>query len=72
MHPEMKRKLESFASDSFDAKAFVTPPADVAQKPREDWMAKNLAVVGSVLDASQCEKLAQKQGPRRADVKQGE
>ena len=74
MHQEMKTKLESFASDNFDATAFVAPPADVAQKPREDRMAKNLAVVVSVLDASQREKLAQKleQGPQRHEVQQGE
>lgn len=74
MHQEMKTKLESFASDSFDSKAFVTPPADVAQKPHEDRMAKDLAVVVSVLDAGQREKLAQKleQGPQRPEVKAGE
>lgn len=74
MHAEMKTKLESFANDSFDSKAFVTPPADVAQKPHEDRMAKDLAAVVSVLDAGQREKLAQKleQGPQRPEVKQGE
>jgi hypothetical protein len=60
----MKAKLETFVSDSFDANAFVAPPADgAAGKPpkRRD----DLAVIVSVLDAAQREKLAEKieQGP---------
>lgn len=64
MQKERTAKLETFASDTFDANAFVTPPAD-ATKPKVDRRAQKLAIIASVLDASQREKLAQKieQGP---------
>ncbi|MEO8876894.1 MAG: hypothetical protein ABI461_14970, partial [Polyangiaceae bacterium] len=65
-HAAKQAKLQTFASDSFDATAFVTPPADALNKGREDHMAKKLSVIVSVLDAAQREKLAAKleQGPR--------
>ncbi|MEO8797095.1 MAG: Spy/CpxP family protein refolding chaperone, partial [Polyangiaceae bacterium] len=66
MHKERTAKLETFASDTFDATAFVTRPADAANGPKVDRRAKKLAIITSVLDASQREKLAQKieQGPQ--------
>jgi len=61
MHAAMQAKLETFAGESFDAAAFVTPPAG-AMKPGEhvDHFAADLAAVTSVLDATQREKLAQR------------
>lgn len=66
---EMKSRLQSFASDSFDANAFVTPPArpEGAQvRPHENRRAKMLSIVTSVLTPAQREKLAVKieQGPQ--------
>lgn len=66
---EMQSRLQSFASDSFDANAFVTPPArpEGAQaRPHENRRAKMLAIVTSVLTPAQREKLAVKieQGPQ--------
>jgi Spy/CpxP family protein refolding chaperone len=68
MKTAMDAKLQSFKSDSFDAKAFVAPPANarVAKMGApSDHMAKELNAIVSVLTAEQREKLAQKieQGP---------
>jgi hypothetical protein len=67
----MGAKLQTFKTDSFDAKAFVAPPADAAAMKRgvgnpHDHMAKELSVIVSVLNADQREKLAQKieKGPQ--------
>lgn len=66
MRAERQAKLQTFASDSFDATAFVTPPArpEGDAKPQEHHAAE-LAAVISVLDATQREQLATKieQGP---------
>jgi Spy/CpxP family protein refolding chaperone len=64
----MDAKLQSFKADDFDAKAFVTPPADAPKmgpQDHADRMAKELAIVVSVLTPAQREQLAQKieQGP---------
>jgi Spy/CpxP family protein refolding chaperone len=69
MKSAMDAKLQTFKADTFDANAFVTPPANAAQKGpmggHADHMAKELSAVVSVLTAEQREKLAQKieQGP---------
>lgn len=62
MKAEMQTKLTSFTADSFDANAFVAPPAGMKAPPamHADHFAKELAAITSVLDASQREKLAQK------------
>jgi Spy/CpxP family protein refolding chaperone len=67
MKAEHQARLQTFASGSFDAKTFLTPPA----KPEgemangHDPMQGELAAIVSVLDASQREQLATKieQGP---------
>jgi len=56
----MDAKLQSFKGDSFDANAFVTPPAGMPKFDGANRMAKDLQVVVSVLDPAQREKLAQK------------
>lgn len=63
---EMLARLQTFANDSFDAKAFVAPPSSAPKMDRADFMVKRLAAVTSVLDAAQREKLATRfeQGPR--------
>lgn len=62
MKTEMRARLQSFAADSFDAKAFVAPPANAPQgKPRMHPMARRvneLAVIVPLLDATQRETLA--------------
>jgi Spy/CpxP family protein refolding chaperone len=66
MKAERKARLASFASDSFDAKQFTTPPEDApAMKHPGERMVRALAVVVPLLDAAQREKLAQRieQGP---------
>lgn len=68
----MKSRLESFATDSFDAKAFVAAKPEM--KGPGNRMAAELSAVTSVLDASQREKLAQKieQGPQmRGEMHRG-
>ena len=63
---EMQARLRTFAGDSFDATAFVTPPADAKGGPDHgDRMLKDLAILVSVLDSAQREKLAARieQGP---------
>ena len=64
----MQAKLQTFASDSFDAAAFVAPPPGALKGgPGEhaDRMAAELAIITSVLEPAQREKLATKieQGP---------
>ncbi len=67
MKKDMDAKLQSFKSDSFDANAFVAPPANAPKPPAgmADHMAKELQIIVSVLDASQREELAKRieQGP---------
>ena len=66
MKAAMDAKLQSFKADDFDAKAFVSPPANAPKLgAASDHMAKQLNAVVSVLTAEQREKLAQKieQGP---------
>jgi Spy/CpxP family protein refolding chaperone len=58
---QMRARMESFASDTFDAKAFVAPPADAPQGAMMNPMARmvnELAVVVPLLDATQRETLA--------------
>lgn len=64
-HTAMQARLQTFANDTFDATAFVTPPAGAVMKGHEDRMAKDLAIITSVLDSAQREKLATRieQGP---------
>ncbi len=64
-HTAMQARLQTFANDSFDATGFVTPPAGAVMKGHEDRMAKDLAIITSVLDSAQREKLATRieQGP---------
>ncbi|MDB5215831.1 MAG: hypothetical protein JWO86_3758 [Myxococcaceae bacterium] len=62
MRAAMKAKVETFASDTFDANAFVARPAGAPGPGPDhaDRFAKDLAAVMSVLDAAQREKLAAK------------
>ena len=58
---EMRTRLESFAADTFDAKAFLTPPTDARGLGPMNPMARmvnELAVIVPILDASQRETLA--------------
>jgi len=58
---EMRTRLEGFAADTFDAKAFLTPPADARVGGPMNPMARmvnELAVVVPILDATQRETLA--------------
>ena len=67
MKKERDAKLLGFESDTFDAKAFVTPPARPDQGVEgRARMAKELSAVVSVLTPAQREKLAQRieQGPK--------
>jgi len=65
---EKLARLQTFANDTFDANAFVAPPSGDAKSPtdRADHMLKKLAVVTSVLEPAQREKLAARfeQSPR--------
>jgi Spy/CpxP family protein refolding chaperone len=57
----MRARLESFAADSFDAKAFVAPPADAPQVGMMHPLARmvnELAVVVPLLQPAQRETLA--------------
>lgn len=66
MKAAMKARLESFASDRFDAQAFAAPPKDMpAMKNPGERMHKMLAVVVPLLNETQREKLAQRieEGP---------
>jgi malic enzyme len=60
MQTAAKARLESFASDTFDAKAFLGPPegSEAAGKKMLEQMAKHLAVIVPMLDATQREALA--------------
>jgi hypothetical protein len=66
MKDRMQEKLETFAASSFDASAFVAPPAD-APTPRAhiERFARAMAAVAPLLDADQREELADRleQGP---------
>lgn len=60
-HAEMTARLEAFAADTFDAKAFVAPPSDAqAGGPGSHLarMVKDLAVVVPLLQPAQRETLA--------------
>ena len=58
----MTAKLQTFANDTFDATAFVAPPAGVTKGPgpgdHADRFAQDLAIITSVLEPAQREKLA--------------
>src|SRR5262249_28265173 len=69
MHTEMRAKLESFVSDTFDAKAFATPPEKMAGEGPKEHLARfvnDLSVIVPLLDPAQREKLAAEieKGPR--------
>jgi len=60
-HAEMRARLESFASDSFDAKTVVAPPPgaqDMGPRQHLERMVKDFAVIVGVLEPAQREKLA--------------
>lgn len=66
MKQAMDAKLQSFKADTFDAKAFVAPPANAPKMGSPAaHMAKELNAIVSVLTPAQREQLAQKieQGP---------
>lgn len=68
MKKAMDAKLQTFKEGTFDANAFVTPPAGAAKggpQGHGDRMAKDLSIVVSVLTPAQREQLAKKieQGP---------
>lgn len=57
----MRARMESFAADTFDAKAFVAPPADAPQRAMMHPLARmvnELAVVVPLLEPAQRETLA--------------
>jgi Spy/CpxP family protein refolding chaperone len=60
MKKEHEAKLQSFKDETFDANAFVAPPAQLRASSLADRMAKDLQIVVSVLTPEQREKLAQK------------
>jgi Spy/CpxP family protein refolding chaperone len=63
----MQERLATFASDSFDASAFVAPPKDgMGPEKMAEHMVKALAIVVPVLDAGQREALAKniEEGPQ--------
>ncbi len=68
MKAEQQARLQTFASDSFDAKAFLARPAKTEGRSvkMRDQYSERFAIVLSVLDASQREQLAAKieQGPK--------
>lgn len=67
MRKEMDARLQSFASDGFDARAFLAKPASAPPKTgaHGDRMLKALEVIVPILTPAQREKLAAKieQGP---------
>lgn len=65
MKKNMDEKLQSFIADTFDAKAFLTPPAGATPPKMKNHHLEFLDVVVSVLTPAQREKLAAKieQGP---------
>jgi Spy/CpxP family protein refolding chaperone len=65
MRAERKAKLESFKGSSFDANAFVTPPARPVHDDANKTRVNPLAVITEVLTPAQREKLATRieQGP---------
>lgn len=60
MRAGMKARLATFATDSFDAKAFLAPPegAEAGKHFGPDHMVKDLATIVPLLTAAQREKLA--------------
>lgn len=62
MRAEMKAKMESFASDSFDAKAFLAGDAKKGMNPRAhlDRMVTSLAAIVPILTPAQRSSLADK------------
>lgn len=69
MRKEMRARLETFASDAFDANAFVAPPAGMEAGPKKEHMEKMLnalAAIVPILDQNQREQLATRieQGPK--------
>ena len=68
MRAEMGARLDKFAAPTFDATAFVTPPADAPAfgGPGEHFL-KELAVIVPILTPAQREKLAEKieKGPTK-------
>jgi Spy/CpxP family protein refolding chaperone len=76
MRAGMRSKLESFAADAFDAKAFTTPadgPSAHGPKQRLEHLANVLAAVAPILDPAQREKLATRleQGPPDRSMRRG-
>ena len=66
-HKAMRERLESFASERFDASAFAAPPADAKMGPKgmAFGMVKMLATVTPILTETQREALAKhiEEGP---------
>jgi Spy/CpxP family protein refolding chaperone len=63
MQKEREFRLQTFKQPSFDAAAFVTPPAGaerIGPRAHGDRILKDLAVIVPVLTPEQREKLAQK------------
>jgi Spy/CpxP family protein refolding chaperone len=63
MKKEMDARLQTFASDKFDANAFVAPPANAPKDGpamHGDHFIKTLAVIVPILTPAQREKLASK------------
>lgn len=61
-HAEMRARLSTFAGESFDAKAFVTPPQGaeaMGPKGHLGRMVKDLSVIVPLLEPAQREKLAE-------------
>lgn len=59
-HATLQKRLAAFAEDSFDAKAFVTPPEGAMPGPREHFqhVVKDMQVVVPILEPAQRETLA--------------
>jgi hypothetical protein len=60
MRAGMRAKLETFASDSFVGTAFVTPPGGPMKPGGPSGFLTDVAIVTSVFDAAQREKLAER------------
>jgi hypothetical protein len=61
MNADHEARLQSFVADTFDARAFVAPPADAETGNRpNDPMVHDLAIVVPLLTAAQRERLAQR------------
>ncbi len=68
LHAARLARLQTFASDHFDATAFVTPPAGMMNSGHADRMATDLAIITSVLEPAQREKLATRLEQRARSV----